>query len=176
ATGGSEDGLDIFDRWSQRSAKYNALTTRARWEHYFRSPPERIGIGSLIHLATKSAPDWRDRLDYALWERVARQNYGGSFYELCGIATPEEPAAGAPLIKKRGPGLRGRGGKKRGAQKKTHRGNAPRRTRNKRNQKQKNRPRSRRNQSYRHRRHHHRTRSSLSPAPNLSRTLYRRII
>jgi hypothetical protein len=37
---------------------------------------------------------------------VARQNYGVSFYELCGIATPEEQAAGAPLIKKRAPGLR----------------------------------------------------------------------
>jgi hypothetical protein len=106
ATGGCEDGFEIFDRLSQRSAKYNARTTRARWQHYFHSPPERVGIATLIHLATKAVPDWRDRLDYALWERVARQNYGVSFYELCGIATPEEQAAGAPLIKKRAPGLR----------------------------------------------------------------------
>ena len=50
ATGGSEEGFEIFDRWSRRSAKYNARTTRARWGHYFRSPPERVGIATLIHL------------------------------------------------------------------------------------------------------------------------------
>ena len=106
ATGGSEEGFEIFDRWSQRSAKYTARTTRARWQHYFRSPPERIGIATLTWQANRDVPDWRDRLDIALWEHVARRNYGVSFYELLGIATPEEQAAGAPLIKKRAPGLR----------------------------------------------------------------------
>jgi len=109
ATGGSEEGFEIFDRLSRRSAKYNARTTRARWQHYFRSPPERIGIGSLIYRANQAVPDWHERLDKALWERLeqaARKSFNVSFYELLGIATPEEQAAGAPLIKERARGLR----------------------------------------------------------------------
>src|SRR5262249_24695766 len=61
ATGGSEDGFESFGRLSQRSAKYNARTTRARWEHYFRSPPERIGIGSLIYPAKPTEPNLAQR-------------------------------------------------------------------------------------------------------------------
>ena len=60
ATGGSAAGLALFDRWSQRSPKYDRGTTVQRWAHYFRSPPTQIGAGTIFHLANQHAPAWRD--------------------------------------------------------------------------------------------------------------------
>jgi hypothetical protein len=48
ASGGSEAGLAAFDRVSQQSANYDAAETRHRWEHFHRSPPHRLGPGTLI--------------------------------------------------------------------------------------------------------------------------------
>src|SRR5262249_50318874 len=61
ATGGNEEGFAIFDDWSQKSSKYNAATTRKRWEGYSRSPPDSIGAGTIFYLATKADPDWLRR-------------------------------------------------------------------------------------------------------------------
>src|SRR5262249_26074760 len=108
ATGGCKEGFELFDALSRKSAKYDARATRARWQHYHRSPPERIGIGSLFHWASQSTPDWRDQLDKELMEeleRAARECSGRSLYELCGVADPEEQAAGEPAIKKPAPEL-----------------------------------------------------------------------
>jgi hypothetical protein len=51
ASDGDEDGLAAFDRWSRRSPKYDPRTVAERWRNYGRSPPSRIGMGSLVHLA-----------------------------------------------------------------------------------------------------------------------------
>jgi Primase C terminal 2 (PriCT-2)/Bifunctional DNA primase/polymerase, N-terminal len=51
ASGGSDQGGIIFDEYSARSNKYHPSDTVARWRHYHRSPPSRIGLGTLIHLA-----------------------------------------------------------------------------------------------------------------------------
>lgn len=51
-------GFAIFDTWSQKSAKYDAETTRGRWEHYETSPPNRIGAGSLFFMAREARPGW----------------------------------------------------------------------------------------------------------------------
>jgi hypothetical protein len=51
ASGGSEEGFIAFDDLSARSVKYDPHTTRERWNNYHRSPPSRIGIGTLLHLA-----------------------------------------------------------------------------------------------------------------------------
>jgi len=51
ATGGSESGFIAFDDLSARSPKYDPHATRARWNNYRRSPPSRVGIGSLLYLA-----------------------------------------------------------------------------------------------------------------------------
>src|SRR3954452_2583589 len=40
-----------FDAWSQKSGKYDPEATRARWEHYATSPPDRIGAGTLFQMA-----------------------------------------------------------------------------------------------------------------------------
>src|SRR5262249_6983438 len=58
ATGGA--GFAAFDRWSQKSAEYDAKTTADRWAHFFRSPPDRIGAGSIFFAADQARPGWRD--------------------------------------------------------------------------------------------------------------------
>jgi hypothetical protein len=57
ASGGSEDGFVVFDAFSARSPKYDPATIRERWRNYRRSPPTRIGMGSLVHLARQCG--WR---------------------------------------------------------------------------------------------------------------------
>jgi hypothetical protein len=54
ATGGSDAGFAAFDQWSQKSKKYNAGTTRKKWNDISSCPPDRIGAGTLFHLAQES--------------------------------------------------------------------------------------------------------------------------
>ena len=54
ASGGSEEGYIAFDDFSARSTKYDPYQTKTRWVHYHRSPPDRIGIGTLIYLARQN--------------------------------------------------------------------------------------------------------------------------
>jgi hypothetical protein len=51
ASGGSGDGFIVFDDWSAKSPKYQSHAVEERWRNYRRSPPGRIGLGSLVHLA-----------------------------------------------------------------------------------------------------------------------------
>jgi len=55
----SGQAFAAFDAWSQKSTKYDPETTRGRWEHYSGSPPDRIGAGTLFHLAKEACPGWR---------------------------------------------------------------------------------------------------------------------
>jgi hypothetical protein len=57
ASGGSELGFVIFDDFSARSPKYDSRTVLERWRAYHRSPPSRISLGTLIHLARQNG--WR---------------------------------------------------------------------------------------------------------------------
>jgi hypothetical protein len=59
ATGGSAEGFAAFNAWSKKSRKYNAETTRKRWNHFFTSPPTKIGAGSIIYWANEDCPGWR---------------------------------------------------------------------------------------------------------------------
>ena len=55
ASDGSGDGFVAFDDFSAKSAtKYNPRTVAERWRNYRRSPPSRIGMGSLVHLARQA--------------------------------------------------------------------------------------------------------------------------
>jgi hypothetical protein len=47
-------GLHIFDQWSRASGKYNSSETTQRWEHYSKSPPSKIGAGTLYYHAQKN--------------------------------------------------------------------------------------------------------------------------
>ncbi len=62
-SGGSDAGLEAFDTLSQKSKKYDADETLRRWQHYFRSPPTKIGFGTLHHMADKASPGWRTRFE-----------------------------------------------------------------------------------------------------------------
>jgi hypothetical protein len=57
AAGGSDEGFIAFDDWSAKSPKYNPHAVEERWENYRRSPPSRIGMGTLVHLAHQAG--WR---------------------------------------------------------------------------------------------------------------------
>src|SRR5262249_54962104 len=52
-------GYHVFDKWSARAAKYNEKTTQARWTNFGKSPPNRIGAGTLFWLAEREKPGWR---------------------------------------------------------------------------------------------------------------------
>ena len=54
ASGGSGDGLVVFDDFSSRSPKYNPHDVQKRWFNYRGSPPSRIGMGTLVHLARRA--------------------------------------------------------------------------------------------------------------------------
>jgi hypothetical protein len=63
ATNGSDAGFAMFDAWSRRSAKYDFAFTRKTWIGFRRSPPSRIGAGTIFFLASRFAPKWADQLD-----------------------------------------------------------------------------------------------------------------
>src|SRR5262245_27161645 len=66
----SGQGFEAFDSWSRKSSKYDAETTKARWEHYATSPPRRIGAGTVFHLANEVDPDCRSK--HAAAEKAAK--------------------------------------------------------------------------------------------------------
>jgi hypothetical protein len=59
ASGGSGDGFIVFDDFSAKSPKYNPHEVQKRWFNYRRSPPSRIGMGTLARLARQAG--WRPR-------------------------------------------------------------------------------------------------------------------
>jgi hypothetical protein len=54
ASSGSNDGYIAFDDFSAKSAKYDPEVVKERWRNFRRSPPSRIGMGTLIHLARQA--------------------------------------------------------------------------------------------------------------------------
>jgi putative DNA primase/helicase len=54
ATEGSDEGLEAWFAFSQRSPKFDWDETNDRWSHYFDSPPTSIGAGSLYHWAEEN--------------------------------------------------------------------------------------------------------------------------
>jgi hypothetical protein len=62
ATDGDIEGFEAWCRWLERSGRFNLRAAQRQWLHYFKCPPDRIGLGTLIFLANQVDPDWRDRL------------------------------------------------------------------------------------------------------------------
>jgi putative DNA primase/helicase len=50
ATGGSDEGFELFDAWARKSKKYHG-GTKERWQHYFGSPPDRTGANKIFKIA-----------------------------------------------------------------------------------------------------------------------------
>lgn len=59
ATRGSEAGYRAFALWSAKPEKDDPAATRERWDEISRSPPDRIGAGTLFYEAFKADPHWR---------------------------------------------------------------------------------------------------------------------
>jgi hypothetical protein len=68
ATDGDEFGKEAFIAWSMKSPKHNALGVEKKWERYCKSPPTKLGIGTLIFLAKLAEPGWYERVMYELME------------------------------------------------------------------------------------------------------------
>ena len=98
ATAGSEAGFAAFDHWSGKSGKYDAAATRARWEHYRRSPPARIGAGTLVHEARRVDPEFhRSNRGEASGEVIRRMSARTAFAAMpvrAGDTRPGLPMAG----------------------------------------------------------------------------------
>src|SRR5262249_47532581 len=47
-----------FDKWSRRSGKYDADNTQKEWHAISRSPPTRIGAGTIFYHANDADPGW----------------------------------------------------------------------------------------------------------------------
>jgi P4 family phage/plasmid primase-like protien len=58
ATSGTDQGFQIFDQWSRKSSKYDEANTRREWESIHRSPPTRIGAGTIFFEADRADPRW----------------------------------------------------------------------------------------------------------------------
>jgi hypothetical protein len=58
ATGGSDEGFEICDAFSQKSNKYDAANTQARWDAITTCPPDADAVW-LFRLADEAAPGWR---------------------------------------------------------------------------------------------------------------------
>jgi putative DNA primase/helicase len=52
------EGLELFDQWSAKAAKYDEAATAARWAHFRTSPPSKIGAGTLFWEARQHDPEW----------------------------------------------------------------------------------------------------------------------
>ena len=55
-------GFDAFEAWSKKNPKYDERNTRVRWNHYHQSPPNRIGAGTIFHLAGQADARWRRQI------------------------------------------------------------------------------------------------------------------
>jgi hypothetical protein len=63
ASGGALRGFDIFDEFSARSSKYDAVTTDERWFEISGSPPDRTGAGKIYKAAREHG--WLPKLKAA---------------------------------------------------------------------------------------------------------------
>lgn len=89
---GSAAGRDAFDVFSRKSKKSHGGAL-ARWEHYFDSPPDRIGAGYLYHLIELAAPGFRDKY-YDKQEKTEAEGTWFDPVDLWGSFDPPELPAG----------------------------------------------------------------------------------
>jgi putative DNA primase/helicase len=108
ATGGDGAGFAAFDAWSQKAAgKYDARTTAERWAHFFTSPPNQIGAGSLFYRANEASPGWRGAYDEAAevaaeedeeQDKLSEDEAAAGEDELIETKTPTAPALSEEAI------------------------------------------------------------------------------
>jgi hypothetical protein len=61
ATGGSEEGYQLFRAWSRRWPGFNEEKTRTFWDTV-KQTPQSITVGTVLFLAEQAVPEWRERM------------------------------------------------------------------------------------------------------------------
>jgi putative DNA primase/helicase len=90
ATGGSDEGLKIFDAWSRKcAAAYDEGDTEEKWGKYDTSPPNQIGAGSIYRWANEACPTWD--IEVAVNPRSRAAKLIADFLKAVGIAPPDIP-------------------------------------------------------------------------------------
>ena len=56
SSGGGRDGLEAWRSWSAKHECHVDSACDERWKHWFRSPPTRLGFGTLYYLAREANP------------------------------------------------------------------------------------------------------------------------
>lgn len=92
AFGGSEQGFAAFDAWARKSKKYHG-GTKKRWKHYLKSPPSRIGAGTIFYLADKVAPGWRRQFEDAQADAHIRASQATAVARLLQLAKKKQANA-----------------------------------------------------------------------------------
>lgn len=72
ATGGSDEGFEIFDGFSRRwtCGAYSESATRQCWREVCGTRPNNIGAGTIFYLADQAAPGWRNKFEEATWTKI----------------------------------------------------------------------------------------------------------
>lgn len=96
ATGGSDEGLELFHEWSAKHTAYDPQATDRAWAQITRSPPVSIGAGTIFHLASEADPDWRDRYWRTVETAALGQLNGNGSDWLAGIAVEPPPVVEEP--------------------------------------------------------------------------------
>src|ERR1700676_13385 len=63
ATRGSKQGAEIAIAWSKKSTKFNYKRSVEKWNDLAKSPPDRIGAGTIFKLANDYYPGWREEFE-----------------------------------------------------------------------------------------------------------------
>ena len=86
ATSGGNIGAAIFGQWSAKAEKNVAAITAKRWRGFSRSPPNRIGYGTLQWHASQVSANWEEEIlcPGPLQQQVAE------FSVACGVAPVHE--------------------------------------------------------------------------------------
>ena len=58
ATAGSTAGLDAWREWSEKSKKFTKGKCEERWAHFAKSPPSKIGAGTIFYAALAAGWTW----------------------------------------------------------------------------------------------------------------------
>ncbi|MBV5337247.1 MAG: PriCT-2 domain-containing protein, partial [Deltaproteobacteria bacterium] len=65
-TGGSDEGLDLFDQWSSKGKTYKGRQEiEAKWRSFKTGQERPVTIGTLIKMATDNGADWTTICDKA---------------------------------------------------------------------------------------------------------------
>jgi DNA polymerase I-like protein with 3'-5' exonuclease and polymerase domains len=92
ATGGSAEGLALFDKWSQKSQHYDAEGLAEKWRSFH---PREVTMGTLAYHADEANPTWRDCLDAQVAAGIEQANRAASGSV---ARDPPQAATGAPAL------------------------------------------------------------------------------